>query len=463
MNYRAVLSFSALLALAAGFTHLTKHSPTPAQPVTTGKAESTAPHPTDLPTWVRELEQVSSDPTSGRPIKAAVQALRLTPRSSDSWVRLGDALTAQSRTKLDASLYGTIERVYRHAQKLDATNTPALVGLAWVTGASHHFEDSVAWAKLAIQADPEIPAAYGILGDAAVELGQYDEAGRYYQKMLDLRPDMGAYSRAAHLLYFQGNVRGAMSLIRKAIAAGGGDVTQTAWAVAELGMMQCREGAPAAAVRLIDPWLAKMPDNPTLLAASGYAHLAADDDASAIAALERAVSIVPQHPTLAALHDLYLAAGRREDADRMAEQIERMHGQFQKEHIHGSDGQLARFYADRGVKLEEAVQLAEKEYAQHRTTQAVDTLAWAYFRAGRVTDAQKLTAEILRRRVPDPAMLYHVGLIEEAAGEVMEARRHLYAALSRDPRFNPVHAPLAQAALQRLSSLPAATLLASKR
>jgi tetratricopeptide (TPR) repeat protein len=462
MNFRAVLSLSALLVLAGVASFVTKRFLPSLSPAKSGSAESPVRAPVDPTAWLGELDHLSPEPSSASPIKAAVQAVRATPASAESWVRLGDALTARSQDRFDFSLYQPIDRIYRQALQLDSSNVQALVGLAWATGASHHFDESIVWARLAIKADPENPTAYAILGDAAVELGQFEEASQQYQKMLDLRPDTGAYRRAARLLYLQGNVPRAMHLIRKAIDAGAGDTEPTAAAVAELAMMQCREGASPAAVRLIDPWLAKMPENPALLAASGQAHMAANEDAAAIAALERAVAIVPQHTTLAALHDLYLAAGRTEEADRMADQIERLHLQFQKEHIYGSGGQLARFYADRGVKLNEAVRLAEQEYSDRRGSQAADTLAWAYFRAGRVADAQKLRPEILRRRVSDPAMLYHVALVEEAAGNGMEARRHLYAALSRDPRFNPVHAPIAQETLRRLSSVPAVTLLAQK-
>jgi tetratricopeptide (TPR) repeat protein len=504
MNQRVVLSFSTLLilgAVAAYFAgpHLVSLQPgkvdtTPAESLsvasvsTPGRARACASpggvghdqgralqapdRPTvgpavssylDLGGLLAEFENFLADSSPfARPITTAIQAVRVRPRSSDGWVRLGDALTAQSRATLDHSLYRKIRAIYFQAHQLDETNASALAGLAWASGACHHFEESIIWARLALKADPEMPAAYGILGDAAVELERYEEAAVHYQKMLDLRPDLGAYARAAHLLYLEGNVTRAMILMRKAIDAGAGDPEQAAWVVAELGMMQAREGASTAAVRLIDAWLEKLPENPTLLAASGHAHMTANEDAAAIAALQRAAAITPQHATLAALHDLYLAAGRNDDADRVTGQIEQLHRQLEQDHIHGSEGELARFYADRGVKLDEAVRLAQKEYSDHPGTRAADTLAWAYFRAGRATEAQKLLPEILNRSVADPAMLYHVALIEEASGKVTDARRHLHAALSRDPRFNPVHAPLAREALRRLSSRAAVAGRAQK-
>lgn len=417
----------------------------------------TAPGTSAASTAARELTNsiallARSDATN-RAVRVAAQQVTALPKNSDAWVHLGDALTTQARVALDASLYKRIEQVYLRAHELDSSDTDALVGLAWASGAAHRFDDSVAWAMLAIKADPDRAPAYGILGDAAVELGRYEEASRHYQKMLDLHPDLSAYSRAAHLLYLEGNVPRSMSMIRKAIEAAGGEPERAAWCVAELSSMLCREGAAPLAVKLTDEWLKRAPENLTLLMASGLAQMAAKHPSEAIVALEKSVAKTPQHVALAALHDLYLAAGRKAEADTTTARIEALHHEYQVQQIQGGEGQLARFYADNGLKLDEAVHLAETEYAHHRGAVAADTLAWTYFKAGRIQDAAKLIPEITKHRVPDAAMLYHVGLIEEARGDITSARRHLYAALSRQPDFNPVHAAIAQAKLQRLGSI----------
>jgi len=171
-----------------------------------------------------------------------------------------------------------------------AASPDALIGLAWATGAAHRFEDSIAWARKALAIDADLPAAYGILGDADVELGRYEDAEKNYQRMLDLRPDMGSYSRAAQLLYLQGNAMRAMSLMRQAIRAGGSNPEHTAWCVAALARMLCREGVAPSALQLVETSLRQAPDNVLLLAAAGHARMACGDDAGAIAAYERAIA-----------------------------------------------------------------------------------------------------------------------------------------------------------------------------
>ena len=56
--------------------------------------------------------------------------------------------------------------------------------------ARHEFEKSIESARKALALAPTNAAAYGLLGDAALELGDYDLAAEHYQRMLDLRPDI---------------------------------------------------------------------------------------------------------------------------------------------------------------------------------------------------------------------------------------------------------------------------------
>ena len=48
-----------------------------------------------------------------------------------------------------------------------------MAGMAWVHGGRHEFDLSVLWAKNALALDPQHATSHGIIGDAAVELGEY--------------------------------------------------------------------------------------------------------------------------------------------------------------------------------------------------------------------------------------------------------------------------------------------------
>ena len=143
----------------------------------------------------------------------------------------------KARETADASYYGRAEQAFEQARRSTPTSGEAIVGLAWVQSARHEFEKSIEWAQKALALDAANAAAYGLLGDAALELGDYDAAAEHYQRMLDLRPDISAYSRSAHLLFVTGDVRRATWLMDKAIKAGGPYAENTAWCRAQLALM----------------------------------------------------------------------------------------------------------------------------------------------------------------------------------------------------------------------------------
>ena len=83
-----------------------------------------------------------------------------------------------------------------------------MIGLSWLNGGRHEFEKSVEWANKALAIDDKSNEAFGLVGDADVEMGKYDEAFVQYQKMLDIHPDLASYSRGAHMMQLTGDSGG---------------------------------------------------------------------------------------------------------------------------------------------------------------------------------------------------------------------------------------------------------------
>lgn len=109
-------------------------------------------------------------------------------KDADSYSRRGDSLMQKSRETMDIRLYEEAESAYERALAIDPNHEAAMVGLAWVHNSEHDFDGGRMWAEKALLLNPALPDAYALLGDAAVELGNYDEAFDHYQKAMDLRP-----------------------------------------------------------------------------------------------------------------------------------------------------------------------------------------------------------------------------------------------------------------------------------
>lgn len=390
-------------------------------------------------------------PSVDQTIARLTAKTRRGPQESAAWIALGDAFMQKTRETADASYYGRAEQAFERARALDAASGDALVGLAWVSSARHEFETSTEWARQALALDSTSAAAHGLLGDAALELGEYDRAAEHYQKMLDLRPDISAYSRTAHFLFVIGDVRRATWLMDRAIQAGAPYAENTAWCRAQLAQMHLATGNLVAAEQIVDQAIARTPDNYHVLVAQGRVRAARANYAGAIESYRRASAIAPQHEAVVALGRLYTVTDDRPRAEQEWALVETIHRLNKANGVTG-DAQLARFLADRERRLPEALAIAEQEFKRRPNVVAADTLAWAYYKNGRYADARRLAAKALAHRTPDASFLFHAGMIHARLGDRATAQRHLAQALSLNPAFDPIDAPIAAATLAELGA-----------
>src|SRR5256714_15624196 len=112
-----------------------------------------------------------------------------------------------------------------------------------------------------IKTNPDDAWNWGTLGDALMELGQYDGAAEAYQKMVSLRPNQSSYNRASYYRWVMGDAEGAIAIMQQAIAAGSGSPENTAWCLVDLGNMFFQTGplgqptgGSKAAVRPLAPY-----------------------------------------------------------------------------------------------------------------------------------------------------------------------------------------------------------------
>src|SRR5262249_25462441 len=107
----------------------------------------------------------------------------------------------------------------------------------------HKFREALAKAEEALASDHEDLLALGVKSDALLELGRYKEATEAAQQMMDLKPDLPSYSRAAHLRWLAGDTAIAKQIVRKAIdARDHRDPEPGAWVLVQAAYMFFNEG-----------------------------------------------------------------------------------------------------------------------------------------------------------------------------------------------------------------------------
>ncbi len=398
-----------------------------------------------------------TEATAARPAGSDGEIARWTahvarrPQDAEALVRLGDAYGQKARETADPGYYARAEAAFERARASRPELADALVGLAWVAGARHELGASAEWARRALAIDPTLPAAHALLGDAALEQGDYPAAAEHYQRTLDLRPDLAALGRAGQVLFLTGNAAKAIVMMQRAVAAGAPYAENTAWARAQLALMLWHTGALLPAEDVLTRALADSPDSPHLLAAMGRVSASRGDLPSGIRHLRRAVALAPHVESVALLGDLLAATGQADDAARQYALVDVI------ARLHRAAGvrdalELATFHADHATRLEWAVSEAEAVYRERKTVHAADTLAWSYYQSGRYADARRVIADALAHRTPDARILFHAGMIHWRLGDRPRAQRYLYQALSLNPRFHPRDARLAAATLRDLGT-----------
>ncbi len=375
------------------------------------------------------------------------------PNDDSAWTNFGDALMQKARETADVSYYNYAERAYRKALTLNARNVDATVGMAWVCGGRHEFEKSIEWANKAIPLDPKDSAPYGLIGDANVEMGNYDAAFQHLQKMQDVRPDISSYSRGAHLLFVAGDTRKAMWLMLKAIKAGGPYMENTAWCHAQLAQMLFSTGAFVPAEQIIEEGMKAKANDYHLLMMMGKIKAARKDYTAAIEYYKQAIAIAPQIEAVVALGDLYRLTGKPEEAEKQYALVEAIRKLYKANGVQG-DMLIAQFYADHDRNLPQALQMVQTEYQTRKNVYEADTLAWCYYKNGRYKEAQTAIQAAMSQKTPEALFLFHAGMIAAKLGDRRTAQLDLYQALSTNSAFSLLYVPVAEQEIKELGSRP---------
>jgi tetratricopeptide (TPR) repeat protein len=118
----------------------------------------------------------------------------------------------------------------------------ATVAKASVQLSLHQFDKALETGKKALAINNRGAAVYGVLCDAYVEMGQYEEAIKMADQMTTLRPDLKSYSRISYLREIHGDLPGAIEAMQAAVKAGFPGLEQTAWSQVTLGSLYEKTG-----------------------------------------------------------------------------------------------------------------------------------------------------------------------------------------------------------------------------
>lgn len=334
-------------------------------------------------------------------------------------------------------------------------NAGGLGALTLAEFSSHDFTAARDHAMQLTALDPAKSYPYALLGDALLELGDYEKAADAYHLMTQRGGGINENSetREARLAQLHGDNGAAAHHFANALALAldlpAPSREFVAWCRWQLGETAFAVGDYEAAEKNYRDALTAFPGYYRALSSLGRVRAARGDLPEAIAQYEEAVRRLPDPTFVAALGDLYQLAGREREAGAQYALVEQIG------HLNALNGalynrQLALFYADHDIKAEDAYENAAREYEARRDIYGADALAWTALKAGRIGEAQAAIKDALRLGTRDAKLFYHAGMIARAAGDQTSARDFIQRALKLNPQFDPLQAVNARKALDGL-------------
>lgn len=366
--------------------------------------------------------------------------IKKTPNDTKAILRLAALYIQEARITGNYVYYDKAAMKYTNdVLKIDSADFNALVFKSLIYLSQHHFADGLVIAHKAQQVNPYNAYVYGLLVDGNVEMGNYDSAVAYADKMVAIRPDLTSYSRVSYLREIFGDYQGAIKAMKMAVEAGGQGDEYTEWTRYQLAYLYEKTGDFKTADTLYHVSLSYRPDYAFAFAGLARIALASNDYKTAIAYYEKADSLISDNSMKEALVDAYRLAGENKKADAVANKaIDELSRDAQSatsdESIgHYADRELAYAYLKINDK-DKALEHAMVEYNRRPDNIDVnETVAWVLYSRGEYDKALPYVKVALKTHSKNPVLLSRAALIYYKAGDREQAKNILAQTVPKNP------------------------------
>lgn len=386
------------------------------------------------------------------------------PDDYTSFDHLGSSYLQKARETGDPTYYSLSEKSFSQALTLLPAERPEAAAttqhLAALYLAEHRFAESLTLAMKALALDPTTLSAYATLGDAELETGRYAEAAASFAKLnlppdaLPPRPGL-AYlfeSRESNLSYIKGKPQEAIvhmqAAIRTAIEVNL-PKENVAWSQFSLGELYFGVGNLEKAEEYYQAALRTYPKYHRATAWLGQLRAAQGRYEEAAELYREAIAAIPLPGYVAALGDIEAKLGHTEGAQQQYNVVDFI-AKLSALNQQLFRRELAVFYADHNIRLQESLEFAQEELQQRQDVYTWDTLAWADFKNGKTDEGAQAIVHALAEGTKDPLIYFHAGMIHERAGDAAKAKEFFEKALAINPNFHIFYADAARQALAKL-------------
>lgn len=391
MNRIAALSFVFLAALAAGEVDPASNQLSPAQ----------------------------------RSIAKANKIIVDKPAQYAGYNQLAIALSRRARETSDPAFYAAAENALQKSFELSPGNLEGEKIHVWLLLGRHEFPEALKAANALLQKAPNEVLVYGFLVDANAELGNYADAEKAAQSMLDLHPgNLPALTRAAYLRELFGDINGAFDLMDMAYQATPiGETEDRAWVLTQMAHLNMATGNTQSAEKLLNQALDLFPAYHYALSNLARIRQMQGRYRESVSLLQQLYAVAPHAENLYLLAEGFEKAGRTEEARTAYSEFERrsLQESVKKDN---SSRELIFYYADHANQPAKALEIALEERAWRHDVYTLDAYAWALHVNGRDQEASKQIEMALAVGIRDSKLFQHAAAIATALADQQHSERY---------------------------------------
>lgn len=374
------------------------------------------------------------------------------PRSARDFTQLAALYLQRARETADNADLERAEMIARHSLALRRGRNDEAVGvLASSLMGQHRFLEAHDAAQELLRADSGSVAARGMVAEAAMELGRYDEAERLFGMLQTYQAGLGTAPRLARWAELRGQPDEARRLLRQALDEAkrrhGLPREQLAWFHLRLGDLALRTGHQREAENELEAGLTILPNDYRLLGTLARLDAVRHRWRQAAQTGELAIAHALDPATLGLLSDTWLALGdsaKATEFDRaMALSVLHQPGAYHRA--------WSLYLLDHDRDVPAVLANVRRELETRHDVYGYDLLAWALHAAGRDHEARAPMARALALGTQDAMLFYHAGMIDLALGDTTGARSRLERALAINPAWHPSQPARVRALLDTLS------------
>ncbi len=267
------------------------------------------------------------------------------------------------------------------------------------------------------------------LGTLQSEQGEHAEAEEAYQEIVALGGD-GAVRGEARLIELYQEMRDYDKALEQSEEAVRKFPDSQELLMTRASLL-ASTGDVEAGVNLLTPLLNNTDEDRNIWMGVAQVALSGSDYGRAMEALEKAESYPQSDLQKSYIHFLYGSAWERQDDVPKAEEAFRQALDLNPQSANTLN-YLGYMFADRGIRLDESVELIQKALEMEPNNGAyLDSLGWAYYKLNQLDLAEEYLLKSVERVPTDSTILDHLGDLYHKTGRIAEAQEQWREALKQ--------------------------------